>query len=212
MPLPARHWRPGPLAHLTLESHRKRRASTGPNTAGQLDLAIEECRQARPPCWSAFARGQHRAELDDLGALTQQAGGCGSREYSALPARLRVSRSLPISPLGVPIRDEPPSRQFDASGVFASLRGGLWPTLPREPPAEPGAFRRSASRTLTELNPHACDQCVCALALARWWAAPGVMRVGGGFGAGCGGLLVPRRGVSWTAGAVAWAGLVDGRP
>ena len=161
MPLPARHWRPGPLAHLTLESHRKRRASTGPNTAGQLDLAVEGCRQARPPCWSAFARGQHRTELDDLGALTQQAGGCGSREYSALPARLRVSRSLPISPLGVPIRDEPPSRQFDASGVFASLRGGLWPTLPREPPAEPGAFRRSASRTLTELNPHACDQCVC---------------------------------------------------
>ena len=40
----------------------------------------------------------------------------------------------------------------------------------------------------------------------------GVMRVGGGFGAECGGPLVPRRGVSWTAGAVAWAGLVDGRP
>src|SRR5262249_11358836 len=35
----------------------------------------------------------------------------------------------------------------------------------------------------------------CALALARWWAAPGVMREGGGFGTECGDPLVPQQGV-----------------
>jgi hypothetical protein len=39
------------------------------------------------------------------------------------------------------------------------------------------------------------NQCVCALASARWWAAPGVMREGGGFGAECGDPLVPQQGV-----------------
>jgi len=39
------------------------------------------------------------------------------------------------------------------------------------------------------------NQCVCALASARWWAAPGVMREGGGFGAEGGDPLVPQQGV-----------------